>query len=168
MLPTTASYVQRKGHYRRLQGGAASSALQWRSYLLMRSRATNLAVGIGAVVCALSLLLNLQLWFSSGTPNTYGFPTRASNGQTAYNFAPLSILSTLNGRLRGLDHLIVVSTRSKIIRNISLTSHVQVAGHAIWHGCSPNDRLHEDDWVLEPIQREQQLLGTFFKHISKG
>ncbi|KZV96253.1 hypothetical protein EXIGLDRAFT_733611 [Exidia glandulosa HHB12029] len=154
MLPTPASFVQRGGHYTRLHSGSGPAVMQWRSYLFSRSRATNLAVGIGALVCALSLLLNLQLWIASGSASSgdFGVGTRISGAGSAADFAysPMSILSTLNGRLRGLDHLIVV------------------AGHAIWHGCSPNERMDEDDWVLEPIQREQELLGTFFKHISKG
>ncbi|EJD37504.1 hypothetical protein AURDEDRAFT_116756 [Auricularia subglabra TFB-10046 SS5] len=148
MLPVPASFIQRGGHYTRLRSSSIPlDASSWRKTLFTRSRATNLAVALGTLLCVLSLLLNAQLWLASQDADI----ARAANaGAVVGGYPPLSILSTLNPRLRNLDHLIVV------------------AGHAIWHGCSPEERMHEDDWILEPIQREQKLLSTFFKHISKG
>lgn len=105
MLPTPASFVQRGGHYTRMHGGSGSPA-QWRSYLQARSRTTNLAVGLCAAVCAISLLLNLHFWLASGPDFSGRIPGARSGAALAYS--PLSILSTLDGRMRGLDHLVMV------------------------------------------------------------
>ncbi|KAH7098402.1 hypothetical protein BKA62DRAFT_713073 [Auriculariales sp. MPI-PUGE-AT-0066] len=148
MLP---SFAQRGGHHARLHNPTIFAS--WTQKLQTRARVTNLAILLGALVCACSLLLNLSYIFGAPDAQQKLREIRNSGGaRSGVSAPPASILTTVNRdrRVRDLQHLIVV------------------AGHAIWQGCTPQERLHEEDWVLEPIQKEQQLLGTFFKHISKG
>ncbi|KAF8513958.1 hypothetical protein JB92DRAFT_178594 [Gautieria morchelliformis] len=115
--------------------------------LRQRSRATNLAVLILLGVLVLSLLLNLRLWSSiddaRASPITNGPP------KAPYLRHPDSILSTISGR---------VSAKNLVV----------VAGHAIWKGCLPEQRLDDNDWVLEDFQKGTRSITAFFSHIVRG
>ncbi|KAF8633638.1 hypothetical protein AX15_001325 [Amanita polypyramis BW_CC] len=50
----------------------------------------------------------------------------------------------------------------------TLTHLIIVPGHAIWTGIDPNQRLSEDQWLLEPYQKGKGRLAAFFAHISRG
>lgn len=50
----------------------------------------------------------------------------------------------------------------------TLSHLIIVPGHAIWLGTDPNQRLSEDQWLLEPYQKGKGRLAAFFAHISRG
>ena len=114
--------------------------------LRQRSRVTNLAVVILLGFLAVSLLLNIRLWFQSSIvlpPNT------AVHHEAPYQRHPDSILSTISGR---------VSAKNLIV----------VAGHAIWKGCLPERRFDDTEWILEEYQKGTRSITAFFSHIVKG
>jgi len=131
MLPTPATYRRQFGHESRFTSS--------KNFLLTRSRVTNLAVFLLGVFFAVSLFLNLALYYGNGNAPTY---------QTE----PTSILNTISRgtSIQSLDHLIIV------------------AGHAIWTGCDANDTLHEEQWVLEERQKGGGNVEAFVSHIREG
>ena len=137
MLPTPASFGNRRGG---ASGRFVSPRKRLRDSLLTRSRATNLAITLLAVVCALSLLSNL-----------YFYSTASWSGTSHPRFAS-AVLSTINrhDKLSKLDHLIVVPC------------------HAIWKGVDAASRLDEDSWILEPYQKGTKRIGAFYDHIAQG
>ncbi|KAK7043552.1 hypothetical protein R3P38DRAFT_2887531 [Favolaschia claudopus] len=115
------------------------SVLDLRRSLLLRSRATNLAVLALAALAFLSLLLNLHLYFSS------------SSDSSSWNL-PWNVLASLPDlHHEDLNHLIVVP------------------GHAIWKGISPASRLQLEDWAFQSFQPHDTMpsrFEVFFQHIS--
>ncbi|KAG8920527.1 hypothetical protein FRC02_000847 [Tulasnella sp. 418] len=49
-----------------------------------------------------------------------------------------------------------------------ITHLVMVAGHAVWKGCDPANRLDEGDWLLEERQKGGGNVEAFFSHIKRG
>lgn len=107
--------------------------------LLSRSRITNLAVVLLAGITALSLLVNLSYWLSSPS-SSHARPSGKS----------ISATIARPRALQGLSHLVIVP------------------GHAIWEGTDASARLDEDNWVLEPYQRDGGRVDAFFQHITRG
>ncbi|EJF60459.1 hypothetical protein BD309DRAFT_931037 [Dichomitus squalens] len=116
-----------------------------RDVLLTRARITNLGFLLLAGFAALSFLLNLWHYFTDLT--TY----EPQEGRGPYS-APRGIWETLqrDKSLEEIDHL------------------VMVPGHAIWKGMSVEERLDEDQWVLEPYQRGGGRISAFFAQIVGG
>lgn len=135
MLPAPVSGERRKA-FRRF----VSPKRRFLDTLLTRSRATNLAVGLLAAVCVVSLVSNLRFYLSGSSPK--GYQLSSATG----------LLSTINrpSKLSSLDHLIVVPC------------------HAIWKGVDAASRLDENDWVLEPYQRGSKRIAAFYDHILHG
>ncbi|KDQ28019.1 hypothetical protein PLEOSDRAFT_1112819 [Pleurotus ostreatus PC15] len=64
---------------------------------------------------------------------------------------PRSILATISRQdAEELNHLVIVP------------------GHSIWTGHNANERLNEDDWILESYQRGGGRVAAFYDHIAKG
>ncbi|KAF5388861.1 hypothetical protein D9757_005643 [Collybiopsis confluens] len=72
---------------------------------------------------------------------------------TSPSASPKGILSTSLDRttqFAALDHFILAS------------------GHAIWNGLSPDRRLDEKMWLLEPYQKNSGRLEAFYQHIAQA
>lgn len=111
---------------------------------------TNLGLLLLASVAALSFLLNVVFYLSSG--GDHGRSLKKPPPKTSPHAKPSSILSTIqrDPALSSLSHLIIVP------------------GHAIWKGTDPARRLDEDDWVLEPYQHGGGRVDAFYDHIATG
>lgn len=127
------------------------------SVLRTRTRLTNLAVGLLCSVLGLSLLINLRLAFA---PAVHITPWQAAaakgwdelvNAGTLDSGRPPSVESTIHRdpRMADVDHL------------------VMVPGHAVWTGINPAEAEHDDQWVLQPMQRGGSV-KTFIKHVERG
>ena len=116
-----------------------------RDVLLTRARVTNLGFLLLAGFAALSFLLNVWHYFTD--PSAYN-----GHEEAGTYAAPRSIWETLqrDKSLEEIDHLIMVP------------------GHAIWKGTSVEERLDEEQWVLEPYQRGGGRVAAFFGHIVGG
>lgn len=110
--------------------------------LLTRARVTNLGFLLLAGFSVLSFLVNLGFYFSSGPAQRHSFPHFTADGLTA--------TIDRDDMLTSLDHLIIVP------------------GHAIWTGTSPERRLDDDEWILEPYQRGGGRVSAFYNHIATG
>jgi len=101
----------------------------------------------------LSLLVHIQslLRFSTPERSFGGDPNKTLELQESQQISK-SIYDTLSrdAHLTKLQHLIIV------------------AGHAVWTGCSANDRLDEDNWILEERQKGGGNVEAFFAHIEQG
>ncbi|KAJ7287761.1 hypothetical protein C8J57DRAFT_1284848 [Mycena rebaudengoi] len=110
------------------------------SWLLNRSRATNLAFLGLACVSALSFLLNIKLY-----------------------------LSPLDGtRFSNLPLDLDILAPAPRIRASNLNHLILVPGHGIWTGSNPELRLRSEEWAFQSYQADQEsnLLALFFQHIS--
>lgn len=110
--------------------------------LLARARVTNLGFLLLVSFAALSFLYNLSFYFSSPHSTTQKLDGNSHN-------PPSSILSTISHD-QTLQNLIIVP------------------GHGIWKGGNPEQRLNEDEWILEPYQKGGTRVSAFFSHISQG
>lgn len=108
--------------------------------LLSQARVTNLGLVLLSSLAFLSFLYNINVYFS--------YP----RGSWHPSAIPLSILSTLSRprSIQGLNHLIVVP------------------GHSIWKGSNPDLRMNEDEWILEPYQKDVGSVSAFVSHIARG
>ncbi|KAG9000984.1 hypothetical protein FRB94_005060 [Tulasnella sp. JGI-2019a] len=160
MLPVPASashYAKRKNKLTSIHNAESFfTNLRFdRASLLARSRATNLAVFLLTGALVISLTVHIQTLLRYSTPD-HGHASSAkfSTTQDALEAAriPKSIYGTVarEERLTKLSHLIIV------------------AGHAVFTGCSPEERLDEDHWILEDRQRGGGNIEAFFKHIEQG
>jgi hypothetical protein len=97
-----------------------------------------------------SLLLNLRLWWAHDAARARGDEVSSSVRHAGTGrWRPESITSTLGG---------VVAAEDLVI----------VAGHAIWKGCVPEQRLDDGDWLLEEYQKGARSITAFFSHIVRG
>lgn len=69
---------------------------------------------------------------------------------------------------RGIYPSSIVATIARAKSLQDLNHLILVPGHAIWHGMDASSRLDEDEWVLEPYQRNSGRVKTFIQHISRG
>ncbi|WWC67662.1 uncharacterized protein I206_101573 [Kwoniella pini CBS 10737] len=142
-----------------------SSSQQILQTLRSRTRLTNLAVFLLILCLSGSFLLNVNYLFlstSSSAPSfslsstkSYGIIDEGWDSEVTphqlRSGIPLSIETTLerDSRYKELDHLIMVP------------------GHAIWLGHDASKVNENDDWVLEPMQRDGSV-RTYVKHIRRG
>ncbi|KDE04318.1 hypothetical protein MVLG_05199 [Microbotryum lychnidis-dioicae p1A1 Lamole] len=117
---------------------SATILFDWNS-LTKRSRITNFAVLLLALVSVFSILLNVRLYldqqiFRRPTPDT---------------LVPLSLRATLPTSRAPLKHL------------------VMIPGHAIWLGSNASRASLDQDWILEPFQKNGDV-RAYLKHIAKG
>ena len=135
MLPSPVSFQRR--------GGILNHSPRPLSRLLRApARLTNLGALILSSLLALSLLLNLRLFYLDDSPTIHN-PTQLLR----------SIVETLPERrpsASGLDHLVIVP------------------GHAIWVGAHEDEAEMEDSWLLASYQKGRRRPSVFRAHISRG
>jgi len=121
-----------------------------RAFLLARSRATNLAVFFLAGSLLVSILVHIQSLLQFSSPERTSIDGRHADQESRR--IPRSIYDTLSRGVSqmGLHHLIIV------------------AGHAVWTGCSSEQRKDEEFWILEERQRGGGNIEAFFGHIEQG
>ncbi|KAG8863568.1 hypothetical protein FRB96_008308 [Tulasnella sp. 330] len=158
MLPAPSSYNTRRKSkpINRSDHESFFTNLRFdRPTLLARSRATNLAVLLLTAALLISFTVHVQTLLRYSTPDYERvLPTYASTttSQLEATRIPKSIYDTLSRdeQLTGLSHLIIV------------------AGHAVFTGCEPDERLDEKYWVLEDRQKGGGNIEAFFSHIQRG
>ncbi|SCV71690.1 BQ2448_3278 [Microbotryum intermedium] len=119
-------------------GNVFCTALDWHS-LTQRSRMTNFAVLLLAFVSAISILLNVRLYLDQ---QIFRRPTPDA-------LVPLSLRATLPTSRAPLKHLVIIP------------------GHAIWLGSNASRAALDQDWILEPFQKNGDV-RAYLKHIAKG
>lgn len=146
MLPLPASFrVRQPSPFSRTTRKSYRST---RDVLLTRARVTNLGLLLLVSFAALSFLVNLIFYLSSGGESE----PQNSKLRASPHTRPSSILSTIqrDPTLSSLSHLIIVP------------------GHAIWKGTDSARILDEDDWVLESYQHGGGRVAAFYNHIVAG
>jgi len=148
MLPPPVSSGTRKNYFSRLV-----SRRTLKDILLSRSRFTNCAVILLAILTAFSLYHNLRFWLSSNSIfSQLGLSrasTTSSNQNTKFGSSWWATV-THPPNTENLEHLVVVP------------------GHAVWTGNDPGQRLNESQWVLEPYQKGSARLEALYQHIQRG
>jgi hypothetical protein len=121
------------------------------AFLRSRARTTNLAVLLLAACAAISLLLNVRLYFGSSVCLSRLDALDRTRAQGSHGQVPLALQRT------------IPSFRS------SLKNLVMVPGHAIWKGNaqSVSEALDDSEWVLFEMQKGGPV-KTFINHITKG
>jgi hypothetical protein len=125
-------------HQRVFRGNLPSSQRWTFDRLLSHAQVTNLELILLSCFALLFFLFNLSYYFS----NLRGF----------WNNTPPSITSMLSrtNAIQHLSHLIII------------------LGHSIWKGSNPYYMRTEDEWVLEPYQKDGGRVSAFINHISRG
>ncbi|GHJ84673.1 hypothetical protein NliqN6_1075 [Naganishia liquefaciens] len=147
-----------------------SSSVSLHERLRTRARLTNLAVGLILLALALSLLANISHYI--GEPDASAW-RMGRTGKPRWR-EQLDRLAVLSGNDRGMaaygETDVPLSIETTIERQDGLQEldHlVMVAAHAIWKGTDATLREHDDDWILQTIQRGGSV-KTFYKHVARG
>jgi hypothetical protein len=126
--------------------------------LRARTRLTNLAVLLIASTLCLSLILNLQHYFSARPVST----ARRKVGD-AGTWADLATAEQLDSGIP----LSIETTIERDARYAQLDHMVMVPGHAVWAGNDPAKVMQDEEWILEPMQKGGSV-KTFVKHIEEA
>lgn len=145
MLPFPVSHNQKRVSHKLVRGNS------WRSIrldvLLSRSRLTNLTVLVLTACFIASLLFNIHFWLVP--ESSYDLTLSPSRSVVV----PRSIRDT-------------VSVEPELVKSKHL---IIVAGHGIWKGCLPEERVDEHNWALGPeAQNKGASVKVFFSHIMRG
>ncbi|KAI0344192.1 hypothetical protein BDW22DRAFT_1327305 [Trametopsis cervina] len=120
-----------------------------RAVLLSRARITNLGLALLAALAAVSVLLNLRLWFSSPPTSSYYAsapktpPKLGSNNTLGYH------VDEADARLQ---HLVLVPA------------------HGIWTGTRAGDATDPDAWLMESFGRDDAhaRAAAYAEHVRRG
>lgn len=122
--------------------------------LRQRTRLTNLAVGLLLTVLVLSVLTNVQYALA---PHIAPSPIDLARKEWD-EVVPADQLDS--GRQPSVE-----ATINRDARMARVTHLVLVPGHAVWTGYEAREASHDDQWVLETMQRGGSV-NTYIRHIE--
>lgn len=122
--------------------------------LRQRTRLTNLAVSLLFAILCLSLLTNVQYALA---PHIQPSPIDLARKEWDEVVAPEQLDS---GRPPSVE-----ATINRDRRMASVNHLVVVPGHAVWTGHDATEAHHDDQWVLETMQRGGSV-NTYIQHIE--
>ena len=132
---------------------SAPGSVSIRERLSARSRVTNLGILLLLGVASLSMLLNFRFLVSSHRSKYAPLPPPGfGSWETFHGLTPQMLKENVPKPQKGtekLNHLVIV------------------AGHAVWAGCTFEERENDENWVLEEYQRGGSV-KTYWQHIKRG
>ncbi|SCZ88958.1 BZ3500_MvSof-1268-A1-R1_Chr1-1g00856 [Microbotryum saponariae] len=145
---------------------SSTTLFDWNG-LTKRSRMTNFAVLLLALVSGLSILLNVRLYLDQqvGSLVLWRLCGNMRSDHRAHNVATTN--QQIFRRPRP-DTLVPLSLRATLPTSRAPLKHlVIIPGHAIWLGSNASRASLDQDWILEPFQKNGDV-RAYLKHIAKG